>query len=160
MQGLGPMPDLWNQEFWSWGPAACLNRLSGWFRCSPRFENHWPSVMALSYAKRTLRSIYFWKVKSHCICNRAHKLHPEWPLVSHFYAVYFTQQPKITSELLEHVKQIQLLYDAKYIKRNIRRRLGRADNSLFMADQKKRKRKQKKWMLFNFVYSWGLETLH
>jgi len=34
---------------------------------------------------------------------------PGWPLVSHFSEVYFMQPPKITSELLEHVKQIQVL---------------------------------------------------
>lgn len=77
--------------------------------------------MALSHAKRRLRSIYFGKVKKPFVFAL-------WPinftflndLLSHFSEVYFTQQPKITSELLEHVKQIQMLYDAK-IKWRLRR---------------------------------------
>jgi hypothetical protein len=45
----------------------------------------------------------------------------------------------MTLELLEHVRQIQELYDAKCINRKIKLRLRRTDNSPFMADQKEEK---------------------
>lgn len=126
MQILRPSPET-ESEILEVGPGTlCFNRHSGWFWGLLRFENHWPSVMALSYAKRRLIYLFLERKKAICICNIAHTVYIlEWPLVSHFSAVYFTRQAKITSELLEYVKQIQMLYDAKYIRGNIKWRLRR-----------------------------------
>lgn len=74
------------------------------------------------------------------------------------------QQPRMTSELLKHAKQIGKLYDAKY-RRGERKQRPRCCPVIPFSWQIKREEKEGGgvgwWgerMLFNFVYLWELET--